>query len=186
MWAGLVVEQVTSEWIGPVEPKLPEQRFASGVGLLTQRSAGRTRFARHTLGSIHRAQEGLQSRRAVYFNQRVKIVQIQTRLLLGLVAEGVGHYCLGVGQVRAQRNRDGLTFWGRGRSWGGFWLLEGQHSVHIKFKSIQSLIIFILHLLVRLPENLDNNNTADMSKDMCQVDVTCAKTCLDPTLFRSN
>lgn len=67
----------------------------------------------HTLRGVDGAQEGLELLRAASVEQWRKSVQLQTGIILAVVAQGVGQQCLRVGLIFADRDCDGLTDWRR-------------------------------------------------------------------------
>lgn len=67
----------------------------------------------HTLGGVDGAQERLEVVGAAGVEKRRKGVQLQTGVILGAVAQGIGQHGLGVGLVLADGHRDGLTGWRR-------------------------------------------------------------------------
>lgn len=109
VFAGLCAKRFTPQGVRPSEAKLVHQGFAAQLGLLAEPSAGSCSFSRHTLGNVDGAEERSQMSGAVHLYQREELVQFQACFLLSLVAPHVGHEGLGVGQVIAERNSDGLA-----------------------------------------------------------------------------
>lgn len=111
--AGLSGEALAAESCRPLEAKPVERGLAAGAGLLAEGPAGRPGLSPHTLRGVDGAQEGLELGGAADVDQRRKGVQLQTGIVLVLVAQGVGQQGLGVGLVSADGERNGLTGWRR-------------------------------------------------------------------------
>lgn len=111
--AGVCAEALAAKPCRPLEAKLVEQRLAAGTGLLADGPAGRPGSSLHTLRGVDGAQKGLELGGATGVNQRRKGVQLQTGIVLAVVAQGVGQQRLGVGLVLADGDRDGLAGWRR-------------------------------------------------------------------------
>ena len=109
MFAGLGAELIAAECVRPPEAELVHQWLAAGASLFTERPAGRTPFSWRALRSVDGAQEGLQVRGAPYFYKWRKLMDLQACFPLRFVAENIGHGCVSVGQVLAERDCDQLT-----------------------------------------------------------------------------
>lgn len=109
MFAGLGAELIAVECVRPLEAELVHQRLAAGASLLTERLAGRTPFSWRALRSVDGAQEGLQVRGAPHFYKWRILMDLQAGFPLRFVAENIGHGCVSVGQVLAERDCDQLT-----------------------------------------------------------------------------
>lgn len=99
MFTGLCGQCVTLETFRPLHAKLVHHWFTAGPSLLAESSAGRPRFSRHTLGSVDGAQERLQMSGTFNFYQRIKLMNLQSCILLSSVAQNIGQNRLSVRQA---------------------------------------------------------------------------------------
>ncbi len=95
-------ERLAGESLRPLETEFIHKRLAALARTLAEGTARRQRLLQHRANRrVHGAQEELEVRRALHFNERVELVHLQPRVLLVRVAEEVGHDGLVVRDVRA-------------------------------------------------------------------------------------
>ncbi len=103
-------EMFTSQSLWPLEAKLVHEGLAAVLCPLANGAAWRDGFLQNRAHwRIHGAQEELEFRRALYLDQRVKLVYFQPSILLVVVSNQIWHYGLVVSDVSAQGDGYGLT-----------------------------------------------------------------------------